>query len=73
MGTFGFILAFIVPAILQFQSQRVCTNKFGKKLGGRTPYSWHFSHPFYAMLVLVIGIAAFVYGNIDVALTAAIH
>eukprot|EP01122_Echinamoeba_exundans_P001585 TRINITY_DN11607_c0_g1_i1.p1 TRINITY_DN11607_c0_g1~~TRINITY_DN11607_c0_g1_i1.p1 ORF type:complete len:325 (+),score=34.44 TRINITY_DN11607_c0_g1_i1:744-1718(+) len=65
LNTTGFFIAFITPAILQIRSKAVCAQKFGPRLGTSTPYSWHGSHNIYAVLVLIFGIAAFVYVNVD--------
>eukprot|EP00010_Vexillifera_abyssalis_P002028 CAMPEP_0201562904 /NCGR_PEP_ID=MMETSP0173_2-20130828/79590_1 /ASSEMBLY_ACC=CAM_ASM_000268 /TAXON_ID=218659 /ORGANISM="Vexillifera sp., Strain DIVA3 564/2" /LENGTH=528 /DNA_ID=CAMNT_0047977525 /DNA_START=215 /DNA_END=1801 /DNA_ORIENTATION=- len=56
-GTAGFFLAFVFPAMLQILSIRQCQEAFGH---WKTPYSGHFSHPYYAWAVLVFGIVSFI-------------
>jgi len=61
-ATLGFLLAFVVPAVLQWRSRSVCLAKFGEeKAAGQTPYSSHFSHSLYVFATLALGVIAFLY------------
>lgn len=63
-GTLGFFIAFIIPAAIQISSRR----KSGNVIGKNTPYSWHFSHTVYAIIImLVFGFAAFIFQCVNIA------
>lgn len=66
-GTLGFFIAFVIPAIIQITSRRKVAQFFGPE-SKRTPYSWHFSHSAYAIIMMVIfGFAAFIFQCVNIA------
>ncbi|KAH3760914.1 Transmembrane protein [Pelomyxa schiedti] len=57
-GLFAFVLVFFIPAIFQFISKRALVKKYGPG-SDWTPYSGWYSHDFFVILTLVVGIIAF--------------
>lgn len=63
-GMFAFILTFWAPCVLFIVSKRKCVARWGIDVE-QTPYSWHFSHNFYAYAVMVLTFAAFIFTIIN--------
>ena len=67
-GSLGFFLAFIFPGLLQIFSIRRTKQMFNGSWS--TPFTWHFSHPIYAYVVVVLASIGFVFMIVDLALTS---
>lgn len=58
-GTLGFFLAFIFPSLLQLASIKRIKSLLGSA-AWKTPFQWHFSHPYYALGITVLAGFGFV-------------
>jgi len=61
-GIFGFFIAFIIPAALQYFSKKKAESKLQSFT---TMYSWHFSHDFYTFTIGIFGFLALIFTIIE--------
>eukprot|EP01090_Pellita_catalonica_P004192 TRINITY_DN14036_c0_g1_i1.p1 TRINITY_DN14036_c0_g1~~TRINITY_DN14036_c0_g1_i1.p1 ORF type:complete len:529 (-),score=31.11 TRINITY_DN14036_c0_g1_i1:190-1776(-) len=57
-GIAGCFIGFIFPALLQYSSRKMTIQRWGREKGLKTPYSWHGSHPVYAVIIFIFGVLA---------------